>query len=60
MPVRRIPEGGGREYHDEIDAETLPIDGAQVGDRRGEIAAEDVDCDVVANFEAKSFGDAVL
>src|SRR5262249_34806482 len=60
MPVRRIPEAGGRENHDEVDAETLPVDRAQVGDRCGEIATENIDCDVVADFEAKSVGDAVL
>src|SRR5207244_937613 len=60
MTVRRASEGGGREYHDEVDAEVLPIDRAQIGDRRGEVAAEDVDGDSVAELEAEPIRDAFL
>src|SRR5262249_26150405 len=60
MTVRRASEGGGREYHDEIDAEALPLDRAQIGDRRGEVAAEDVNGDRIAELEAEPIRDALL
>ena len=58
--VRRAAEGVGREHHDEIDAEVLPIDAAQVGDAGGDVAAEHVDGDGVAELQAQPVGDAAL
>src|SRR5262245_7977354 len=60
MTVRRASEGGGREYHDEIDAEALPLDLAQIGNRRSEVAAEHVDRDRVAELEAEPIRDPFL
>ena len=60
MTVWRAPERGRREDHDEIDAEALPIDRAQVGDRSGDVAAENVHRDLIAELEAEPVRNAVL
>ena len=54
IPMRRAGECAGREHQDEIDAEALPIDGAQIGDARGDSAAEDVDRDGLPGFSFRS------
>ena len=58
--MRRAAKRVGREHHDEIDAEALPVERAQIGDRRGDVAAEHVDGDVVAELEAEAVGDLLL
>src|SRR5262245_28885847 len=60
MTVRRASEGGGREYHDEIDAEALPLDLAQIDDRRGEVDAEHANGDRVTELEAEPIRDPFL
>ena len=60
MRMRRAGEGVGREHHDEVDAERAPFDLAQVGDRRGDVAAEHVDGDLVADLEAEPLGDPAV
>ena len=52
--VRRAGEGAGREHQHEIDAEILPLDGAQVGDAGLDVAAEHVDHNRVADLELEA------
>ena len=49
--VGRAAERAGREYQDEIDAEALPVDRAQIGDCRRDVAAEHVNNDGIAKFQ---------
>ena len=51
--VGRAGERVRREHHDEVDGERLPIDLAEIGDARLDIAAEHVDGDGVADFQPK-------
>ena len=51
--MRRSGERVRREHHDEIDGERFPIDFAEAGDLRFDIAAEHVDGDLVADLQAK-------
>ena len=60
MRRRRSAEGCGRKHHHEIDAEALPVDRAQVGDAGGEVAAEHVDGDRIAELEAEALGNLLL
>ena len=52
MRMRRAANGIGREHHHEIDAEAFPVDAAQIGDLRGDVAAENIDRDRIADLEA--------
>ena len=60
MGMRRALEGVGREHQHEIDAEALPVDGAQIADGGRDVAAEHVDDDLVADLELQPVGDLLL
>ena len=51
VAVRRAVERARRKHQDEIDAEVFPIDRAQIGDAGGDVAAEHVDGDGLADFQ---------
>ena len=51
--VRCAPKSVGRKHHDEIDGEAAPVDLAQVGDARRDVAAEHVHDNLVAKFQAE-------
>ncbi len=51
--MRRGLERVGREHHDEVQGQALPLHLAQVGDLGREVAAEHVDRDLVADLEAE-------
>ncbi len=58
--MRGAGEGLRRVYQDEIDAEALPIHRAQIADLRGDVAAQHVYGDVVADLHAETVGDFLL
>ena len=60
MGVRRAREGVGREHHHEVDAERAPFDHAQRRDGGGDVAAEHVDGDLVAEPQAEPVGDPLV
>ena len=58
--MRRAAKRIRREQHHEIDAEAFPLDGTQVRDRRLDSAAEHIHRNLVADFQAKAVGSALL
>src|SRR5262249_15719765 len=54
--VGRPAQGVGREHHDEVEGEALPSHVAQVGDAGGNVAAEHVHRNGIADLEMKPLG----
>src|SRR5262245_23205728 len=57
MRVRRAEKGIWRKYHDEINAQSFPVDGAHIGNCRRDVAAKHVDDDGIAKFQTQAVGD---
>src|SRR5205814_9076771 len=60
MGMRRALEGVRREHQHEVDAEALPVDGAQIADGGRDVPAEYVHDDLVADLDAEPVGDLLL
>ena len=60
MGMRRTLERIGGKYQHEIDAETLPVHGAQIADPGRDIAAEHVDDEFVADLQSEPIGNLFL
>ena len=53
--MRRAFERRRREHHEEVDAERAPVDAPEIGDLGGDVAAQHIDGDRVADLEAQAF-----
>jgi len=60
MGMRRTLEGVGGEHQHEIDAESLPVHGAQIADPGRDIAAEHIDDKFVADLQSEPIGNLFL
>ncbi len=60
MGLRRLLERSRRKHHGKVDAEPLPVDRAQIGDRGGDFAAEQVYGQRVSDLQAHAAGQTLV